>query len=326
MFINRASFSFIFILMALLTACGDGATSTDSGPVSYDGNHRVSKIEYDYDNNGQVDATTIITYTNNSKTVTSSYTYQGDATPDVYISGPDAVTAVSIATFSDSGKQLSLSMQETKAGGAVFSIIFTYAYNADGSLQKITNELNGNAFEYDVNYTNGVMSSLSSAAAGQPEIILTYEADGSLKSADILNTGIVTASNDYIWRTDGQLMSINTQYKSPAPSSLYAATYDGNGKLETTVQSSGEFPANEDLNLTKTFTWTGNQLTNVEWDALSTGIVNSNEVFTWEDGSCLNIYTFGLGGAGGYTMPFFTRDQSTFFVPGIFSLNPICTP
>lgn len=322
------------IVISTLTACGgggggDGGTPTPTEPplpiATFDGNNRVSKIEHDYDNNDVTDAITVISYSNDAKKVTSTYTYIGDGTPDKFIKGSDAPNTVSEAIFSDEGKQLSLSMQETKTSGATSTIKFSYAYNEDDTLQKLTTEVNGNAFVYNVNYINGVMSSLTTSDVGQPQITLAYETDGTLKVLDINNSGISSGRSDYVWRADGQLATINTQYEVPVPDSSYVLQYTDAGVIVSATQTSGQYPTNEDLNLTEIYSWNGNLLTGISWDPLSTGSVVSKQTITWEDGDCYNIYALSLGGAGGYTPPFFTRSESAVFVPGVFSLNPICS-
>jgi len=318
-----------FVITTVLSACGGGSSDPDPAPgggdpdpVITDGNHRVSKIEYDYDLNGLIDARSIITYSDNAKTVTSNYEYLGDGTPDIYIHGADGIMARNEITFSDSGQQLTFSIENTKEDGSMTSITFSYSYRDDGQLQQIVIDTFGNSSVLDVLYSDGRISSLTDPNAVQPSLVYNYNANGTLASREIVNGGTITQRTDFIWRADGQLESATSQnlYLDPVKNEYLTVVYDDGGKVDKFMQSNEQYPTTAALNLTAIYTWDGDRIVEIGYDPLSQGGIDSIETMTWEEGGCYNQYLPNLG----LSLPNFISAQSTVFTPGIFILNPVC--
>lgn len=196
-------------------------TEVTGPPTTTNGNHRVSKIEHDYDLNGLIDARTILTYSDDSKTVTSQYEYLGDGTPDLYIHGVEGIMASNEVTFSDSGQQLTFSMINYGSDGGMLSILYSYSYLNDGNLEQLVVDLSTDIFANiatsNVVYSNGRITSLTDPDGLQPSIFYRYNSDGTLASREMVEGETVTQKTDFLWRSDGQLESATTQNLSLNP-------------------------------------------------------------------------------------------------------------
>lgn len=86
------------------------------------------------------------------------------------------------------------------------------------------------------------------------------------------------------------------------------------------MQSDEQYPTSAASNLTATYTWNGDKITEIAYDPFSKGSIEAIETITWEEGTCYNQYlpNFGL------SLPHFDASQSSVFIPGIFISNPLC--
>jgi len=303
------------------------AAAGSGGPPGASGAHRVAKMERDYDNNGIAEAVEVLTYSADGRSVAIESTYTDDGTPDLYYMGnsPDVVYFGTDFTFTAEGLPETFTIENTMGDGSSDTYRVTYHYESSRvSLitQETVNSTESLLVELVPHYTGDQLTSVTSDFAGSSsEWTFTYDSRGWLASSETRGNGMLLVTNYYTWRDDGQLSRIEQVGDLSGSSYELNLGYDAEGKIITAEHVDNQSPTSE-INGTQTATYNAqNLIVKMEYDVLSDGSVESNEVFTWEEGGCNAMYAPAFGTLA---IPGMRASDSSVFPAGVFARVAYC--
>ncbi|HHJ16662.1 MAG TPA: hypothetical protein ENJ80_08200 [Gammaproteobacteria bacterium] len=348
--ITKLATSFVFSLS--LAACLDGGSDGNSSPATGStgdtiggggstgsgGNagaaafaNRVTRVDYDYDNNGTVDATDAISYDANGRVNLTTYLYSDDGTPD-------------ILNLRDSGTIEESNSFAYDSDGNVTSFVVdrqwvrietNSSYDAAGLLTRVDFQLFNSAgaqttslfwtFSYTGQQLDTVNSFIGPGNLLANTLDFTYAANGLLETS-VLASDSLNATTTFTWRPDGQLDTLDTQSDNGA-SSTAALVYDAAGLQQTRIwRNAGQgFGYSEILerNYIRSVSYDAqNRPSTVSYDQDSDGSVDATVTFTWETAPCIPATLWAPNG-----FPNFVRDAARPFVPGTgFFVTENCAP
>jgi len=321
-------------------ASGNGAQSgTSSGGSAGPGgsaggagfSNRITRVDYDYDNNGVIDATDTISYDADGRVSLASYGYNDDGTPDI-LNLRDASVVQETNTFTyDSDGNVTLFVVDRQ-----FQRIESSArYDTSGLLTRQDFQiLDGSgaqttALYWDFSYTgqrlDQVDSFFGSGATPATTLVLSYDANG-LPSTSRITGGTLDATTTFSWRADGQLDSLDTQSGNGDSSSVIIA-YDAQGLQQTQTWSNvGQgfgFSEITGRNYIRSITYDAqNRPLVVSYDQDADGSIDATVTRSWESAPCIPAILWAPNG-----FPNFIRDAARPFVPGTgFFATQFCAP
>ncbi len=235
-------------LLTLLSACGgggggggadpvdeggsdsvdDGSTSGDTDPGAT--NRRVSRVRYDYDNNGVFEGTREYMYASDGRIAQERYTYSDDGAEDIYLAG----TLSNIMGLDH--------LDET----------ISYTYDADGRLQTwvgyTSESRETNTYTYnDQNLITRIDVTIedgSGAVISQYRHALTYAGQRLVGHTMVLEGEVTPVLENTIEYDIAGFVIINSQITTQSSlESRYDYTYLTNGRPDTIVETVSAIPS-----------------------------------------------------------------------------------
>jgi len=335
-----ASFSFALGLSACLDGGGgSSSTGSDAGSDPNGGSNagaasfanRITRVDYDYDNNGVVDATDDIAYDADGRVNLTSYFYNDDGTADLLNLRDDSVTQETNAFTYDSDGNVTLFVVDRQFQRIEASV----TYDAAGLFARQDFQfLNGSggqisATYWEFSYTGQQLDQVDSFFGSNTTPTTTqsfsYDASG-LPATSRFTGGSLDATSTFSWRSDGQLDLIDTQSDNGDSSSV-VMDYDAQGLQQTqtwtNVGQGFNYSEITGRSYTRSVIYDGQDRPQiVSYDLDADGSVDATVTFTWETASCIPATLWAPN-----AFPNFVRDTARSFVPGAgFFTTQFCAP
>lgn len=337
---QMAAFSFALSLSACLDGGGgsnppgsdagsDPNDESDAGAASFA--NRITRVDYDYDNNGTVDATDDIAYGADGRVNLTSYFYNNDGTADLLNLRDDSVTQETNAFIYDSDGNVILFVVDRQFQRIEVSV----TYDAAGLLSRqdfqFLNSSGGqtSATYWDFSYTGQQLDQVDSFFGANTTPTTTqsfsYAATG-LPATSRITGGTLDATSTFSWRSDGQLDSIDTQSDNGDSSSV-AIDYDTQNLQQTqawtNVGQGFNYSEITGQSYIRSVAYDAqNRPQVVSYDQDADGSVDATVTFTWETAACIPATLWAPN-----AFPNFVRDTARPFVPGAgFFTTQFCAP
>lgn len=315
----------VALVVAVLAGCGGGESSSPAGSGSNNGSGntggnnggntgsggsgsgsgqtgmRVSRILYDFDNNGTFEGERRITYFSDGRIAAETYVYTDDGTPDT-----------NLGSFTLSGPKDNQNQDITytySPNGTLFTVAYdssghhmrdTYTYDANGMVTRLdsfTQDSSGALISSLawVHSLNGLqLNQYKLYLSGSNTALLDYTIN--YNGAGQVDTDLQTVSGSgqqnmrtYTWRSDGKISAIDET--DPAPGATYQAsikfTYDSNSHLVSRLY------ATTYQNETYRWDWVlDNNGLPIEKrvDLSANGTVEAVVRYEYEQGPCTKVY------------------------------------
>ncbi|MFZ5593247.1 MAG: hypothetical protein ACOY4D_03095 [Pseudomonadota bacterium] len=332
----------LFAALAL-SACGgsggDGPSNTPPGPNPGAGNssgggsasaHRISRIRYDLDNNGDIDSVRTFSYDADGRVVAEHYTYTGDGIADTDFGSfsIDAPPGDQTVTYTyDSAGLLQLWSNVDASGGRIDS---RYEYGDDTLVDRYTIDMfaahgaltNSTYFELDYtgtqltgwrHYIDGGGTLMQSAA-------LTHNAGGQVQS-DLLTVAMTGAQTrtDYTYTPVGKVDLV--RQSDPAAGSAFFNEHDYTYDSANTLVAEIITSSNPGDGYRWDYTVNGDgQRTQWRIDLGSDLTVEAVVHIEWEAGSCRQTFFWAPR-----AHPNFVATTTIPYVPGSgYAVLPVC--
>ncbi len=295
--------------------------------------YRLTSIDYDYDNNGTVDATSVLSYDAAGVPTGFTYDYVGDGTPDLFVTEDDeAQSEIATYLFDASGLLTDYSLDRTNMSMTTesFDIVQTFTAgqitrsDSDSNVEGLVSSTYS-TFSYVGSDLDTVVERRTSDDALQLTLTYAYGGDSLPDVVTLSSPGaggfpgldIVTT---YTWRGDGQaddVSSVWTQGMTTIGGGSGDYVYDAQGRriaeVFTVDMSQGAFPAEFfGLEYRKTIHYDALGLPDrEEVDVGDDGSVEATRTATWEAGPCTPVFIWAPNGR-----PEFIEMPGTPYVPG----------
>ncbi|MET0028441.1 MAG: hypothetical protein ABW101_12455 [Candidatus Thiodiazotropha sp.] len=258
---NGGRFAMLLLLLSMLTACGGGGGGDGSGDSADDGGtdntgddttpqdpgtgttgYRVSRVRYDFDNNGVFEGIREFAYASDGRIMQERYTYSDDGAEDVYLAGTlsnsiglDPVDETIEYSYDSEGR-----LQTWVGYNSDFRQINTYTYNNDNLITRIDVSVEDGSgavtsqYSHTLNYTGQRLTTHVMTEEGETTPILEYAIsyDG---AGYVLTNDQTTTQTDLV--------------------SSYAYTYLTNGRPDTVTETVSLLP---DYRMSFEFGYTAN--------------------------------------------------------------------
>lgn len=319
-----------------LVACGGGGGSSNPNPTEDNsgGNtgpggaagaksfpNRVTRVDYDYDNNGMLDATDTISYDANGHVTQTSYHYSDDGMPDL-LNLRDTGTTQETGTLTyDSAGNITLFVVDRQSER--FEVNFTS--DASGLPTRLDwRQLNASGGQtaaqyWTFAYTNQRLDTVDNFITATNQLSnsqsFTYGANGLPTTSGFTSSGI-NATTTFTWRGDGKLEALNTQNDNGAVSNV-TLTYNAQGLQQNqdwlNNGSGFSYNAVPGKSYTRSITYDAqNRPATTRYDLDSDGNIDATVTLTWENEPCIPATLWAPNG-----FPNFIKDDARAFVPGV---------
>jgi len=314
-----------------LAACSNGGGSSSPQNNNTGGNsnnggnttsfpNRVTRVDYDYDNNGTTDATDTIAYDANGRVNLATYLYNDDGTADI-LNLRDTGTVQETNSFSyDSNGNLIIFIIDR-----LFQRIeVNVTYDNTGLLTRqdfqVLNSSGGQTtaiswnFAYSGQQLNEVDGFFNSNATPTSTQSFSYDSTG-LPASSRFFAGSIATTTTFNWRSDGQLNNLDSQSDNGDSSSV-VLTYDAQGlqQSQTWLNNGQGFNLSEitGKNYIRSIVYdVQNRPLVISYDQDSNGSVDATVTLTWESAVCIPATLWAPN-----AFPNFVRDTTRPFVPG----------
>ena len=290
--------------------------------------HRLTRVVYDFDNNGNPDADLNIGYDAAGFVVSTDYTYFGDGTEDLFNTEDDD-TIQEDGVFVHDGNGL-LFQVDLDRGTESFDNDVTFTNGRFDRIDSITRDAGGvvtSDVYFDFSYVGDDVVQIAGRQTSDNALIntlnLTYGTDGLPETYDLISAG-VSIFNTLDFDTAGNFISVSSTASGGFGSGTGTLTYlPGSGQLETEVWTQtgfvgsllSEFPGE---NYTKHYTYDGaDLLLTEEVDIDSDSSVEAVLSFEWTLGTCNPSFQWAPNGQPNFSsMPSQPSMVPDAYVPG----------
>ncbi len=268
------------------------------GPVVPQGfTSRPMRIEGDFDNNGIVDAMSMIQYNADGSVSQQFYTVPGDGTPDLFQFGPAEGFQADYG-YDAEGRLSSIDQDNFTAGN---DFATAYQYGGDGRLER-TDEtvfaasgavLFQSYTTYE--YANGLRVRDDVFQLDTDTLILVrntvFDGDGLVDSASWVNQfGPGGVEFDFTWNGDGKLTEKLTDVDANGTfDETIQYVHQGGRIVQRVTTGSLSFLPPNYTEFVYYDSATG-RLERIEYDANSDGSIDAVQTIVWEEGPCQRLF------------------------------------
>lgn len=333
----------LFAALAL-SACGgsggDGPSNTPPGPNPGAGNssgggsasaHRISRIRYDLDNNGDIDSVRTFSYDADGRVIAEHYTYTGDGAADTDFGSfsIDAPPDDQTVTYTyDSAGLLQLWSTVDASGDRIDS---RYEYGNDALVDRYTLDMVNaqgaltNSMVFELDYTGTQLTGwrhfINSGGTLMQSAALTHNAGGQVQS-DLLTVAMTSAQTltEYTYTAAGTIDRV--RQSDPASSAFFNEhdyAYDSGNALVAKISTG----SSTDDDYRWDYTVNGDGL-RTQWriDLGSNLTVEAVVHIEWESGPCRQTFFWAPR-----AHPNFVAAATVPYVPGSgYAVLPVCGP
>ena len=322
-----------WVSAATIALGGLGAGSATAVDLPY----RLTTIDYDYDDNGVVDAQTVIEYDVAGDPTTISYTYTGDGVPDLFVTQDDEA-AIEAGTFGfdAAGRTTSTTLDRVNRDASTESFD-TFQVFTGGAITRSDSDVDVegsmsstySTFAYIGANLDAVETRDAVTDALQTTLTLEYGGDSlpdTVTLASPAGVGIpgLEVVTTYTWRPDGQPDDVASTWSQIFPSGpvvfgggtgdyLYDAAGRRTAEVFSVDTSQGVFVAEffgRDYRKTLSYDALG-LLAMEEVDLDDDGSIEATHFATWEPGDCTPAFVWAPNGR-----PEFVEMAGKPYVPG----------
>lgn len=308
---------------------GNTGGGGSAGPASFA--NRVTRVDYDYDNNSVIDATDTISYDASGRVNLTTYLYTDDGTLDILNLRDSGTTQETNAFTYDSDGNVILFVVDRQFQRIEASMTYDTAGLLTRQDFQFLNSSGGqiSATYWDFSYTGQQLDQVDSFFGSNTTPATTQSfsyASSGLPTTSRITGGSLDATTTFSWRSDGQLDSVDTQSDNGDSSSVVIG-YDTQNLQQTqtwtNVGQGFNYSEITGQSYTRSVTYDAqSRPLVVSYDLDSDGSVDATVTFTWETAACIPATLWAPN-----AFPNFVRDTAQPFIPGTgFFTSQFCAP
>ena len=279
----------------------NGKTATDTVMITVTASNKQVRrpvvISYDYDKNGQADATTTLTYDVAGRVTKDIYQYTSDGVPDKFVLINETRVVTDI-TYDSQGRVSSNNRVDQDNGG----MFFKYTYNSNGTLGRtdiqLTNLSGKTTFVSYVLYTYSAGRLIKSEIFDTSNNLLlttNYTDNGAGQITDEIITAIngTRVATRYTWDSQGRLdlKEVDAQGDGAYEEAIDYIFSAVNGLLVKRINTNTDPFSLPYKNFTEIFIYSNGSLDSVDYDNNNDGTIDATATVTsFENKPCVATY------------------------------------